>query len=277
MWKTAVAFIVLSLSTACAAHRSPALDPGAPARAAQPVPPGVAQGEQSLATYIEKVNALSLQARPVARTDATPMEASDGELKAALAALAVAATPERERAVADAYRRAGVLDLAMDHYARAVRLDARDADAYDAMARIWRDWGFPQLGLGDAYRAVYYAPRSPVPSNTLGTLLQSLGQTQQARQYFQRAVRIDPGAFFALNNLCYSLRTDNRPREAADACEKALVIAPDLVQARKNLAVVRADQDGVEAPAHSTSAGDRSLRGDGLPPRPDPAGAFHDR
>ncbi len=277
MWKTAAALIVLSFSTACAAHRGAAVSPKTPAAAAQPMPPAVAEMDQSLATYIEKVNALSVRARPAARADVAPVETSDGELAAALATLAGSATAERERAVADAYRRAGVPDLAMEHYGRAVRLDRKDAAAYDAMARIWRDWGFPHLGLGDAYRAIFYAPASPIPHNTLGTLLQALGQTQQARDSFERAVRLDPGAYYALNNLCYSFRVDNRPREAVAACERALALAPNLAQARENLAEARADQNDVGQPSRNDGAGDRLSRGDDQPPRPGLVGAFHDR
>ena len=42
---------------------------------------------------------------------------------------------------------AGVLDYAFRHFQRAVVLEPCDAAAYDGMARIWRDWGMPDLAL----------------------------------------------------------------------------------------------------------------------------------
>ena len=71
------------------------------------------------------------------------------------------------------------------------------------MARLWRDAGFPQLGLADAHRAVYFAPASPEARNTLGTILQALGHRQLARQEYERALKMNPKASYALNNLCY--------------------------------------------------------------------------
>ena len=45
-----------------------------------------------------------------------------------------------------------------------------------AWRRVWRDWGLPALALGDAHRAIYYAPQSASARNTYGTVMQALGQ-----------------------------------------------------------------------------------------------------
>src|SRR5207237_2028678 len=129
--------------------------------------------------------------------------ANDPSLSAALLTLAVAATPGAHRVVAERYRELGILDMAHDHFLSASQLDPGDAAAYEGLARIWRDWGFPQLGLADASRAIYYAPASASAHNTLGTLLAMLGQRVEARGEYDRALALDPGASYALNNLCY--------------------------------------------------------------------------
>ena len=59
--------------------------------------------------------------------------------------------------MAGEYRRLGVLDLAHAQFTAAVRADPADAASFDALARIWRDWRFPHLGIEDAYRAVQLA------------------------------------------------------------------------------------------------------------------------
>jgi tetratricopeptide (TPR) repeat protein len=130
------------------------------------------------------------------------VEAQDQGLAAALMRLTVIPTPEHHRDVADEYRRLRIMDAAFDHLSAATRLDPRDAAAYDARARIWRDWGHPELGLGDSARAVFYAPRSAAAHNTRGTLLAAAGFKDEAVREFNVALAIDPNAAFARANLC---------------------------------------------------------------------------
>lgn len=101
-----------------------------------------------------------------------------------------------------AYYGAGILDVAQDYLAEAVRLDPANGAAYDLRARIWRDWGCPATGLADAYRAVYFAPRAPEARNTLGTIFVALGNAAEARASFKRAVALDNDAAYAWINLC---------------------------------------------------------------------------
>lgn len=129
------------------------------------------------------------------------LESSDPQLKAALLKLRFFPSAAQHRAAASEYRRLGVLDTAFDHLTAAIRMDRKDAAAYDARARIWRDWGAPQLGMGDAARAVVYAPQSAAARNTLGTLLLANGQPEEARREFVKALALDPSASFARENL----------------------------------------------------------------------------
>jgi tetratricopeptide (TPR) repeat protein len=135
-------------------------------------------------------------------TMGSTIESHDLALGAALLALNLAPSPQRHRAVAKEYRRLGIMDAAFDHLTAATRLDPRDAAAYDARARIWRDWGFPELGMADSARAVFFAPRSAAAHNTRGTLLAAAGLEAAARREFQAALSLDPNAGFARANLC---------------------------------------------------------------------------
>jgi tetratricopeptide (TPR) repeat protein len=141
-----------------------------------------------------------------AHTLGATIESTDPALAAALLQLALVRTAEHHRAVADEYRRLSILDAAFDHLSAATRIDPRDAAAYDARARIWRDWGVPQLGLADSARAVFYAPRSAAAHNTRGTLLAAAGMTSEATREFEAALAIDPDATFARTNLCQLVR-----------------------------------------------------------------------
>jgi tetratricopeptide (TPR) repeat protein len=162
------------------------------------------------------------------------LESWDPGLSAALARLALSPTSEAHRLVALEYRRLGVLDQAHAYFTKAVELDPADAASLDARARIWRDWGFPELGMRDAQRAVQLAPTSAAAANTVGTLLEAEGRVADAREWYERALAQDPNASYALNNLCYSAIMLAQS-DAIAQCRRALAVAPGARVARNNL------------------------------------------
>ncbi len=167
------------------------------------------------------------------------IEATNEPLREALGALATAPGARTHRRVAEAYRQLGVLDLAHEHFSAAVTLDPLDAASHEALARIWRDWGTPHMGLGDAYRAVHHAPARASVANTLGTLLQALGQMPDAKRWYTTALALDPGAWYALNNLCYAGIMTRQP-DTVDVCQRAVAAAPESTVAKNNLALAYA-------------------------------------
>ena len=227
-----VVCVIAVATTSCAARRpAPTAEPRpAPSQAA------ATQGD-SLETFIGKVRTISSQP---ARSSAVTLESQDPALAKALLLLEAAPSAARHREVADAYMRLGISDQAHEHLSAAVKLEPRDAASWDRMARIWRDWGLPHLGLTDAHRAVYFAPTSPVVHNTLGTVLHALGRRAEARAQFERALRLDPAAAYALNNLCYTWTLEGQVRAAVEACERAIAIRPDLLPTRNNLGLAYA-------------------------------------
>lgn len=177
----------------------------------------------------------SVAARQVSR-----VEDRDKDLAGALQRVVLAPTGENHRRVAERYRQLRIPDMALDHYSRAAATDSEDAAAQDGMARIWRDWGFPDRALGYAYRAVFHAPASAVVHNTLGTVFQALGDQTAARQAFQRAAEIEPTAVYALSNLCYLSFLQGQLDRAAEICRSALAIDRTYQPARHNLALTHA-------------------------------------
>jgi tetratricopeptide (TPR) repeat protein len=209
-------------------RRAPDTEVHAPAEP----PPG-----DSFEAVISKIRHLAAAARPAgAKQSGATIESTDPALAAALAALQIMPTAAAHRQVAGEYVRLRLLDVAYDHYRRATVLDREDGAAYDGLARIWRDWGLAHLGLGDAQRAVYFAPWSAEAHNTLGTLLQALGQRTKARAAYERAQALDPGAAYAANNLCYLAFVDGRTSRAIELCQRAAALDPSLAAARRNLA-----------------------------------------
>ena len=167
----------------------------------------------------------------------TTVESTDKPLGEALKNLRKADTASDHLAVAAEYRRLRILDKAFDEATLALKRDRRLAAALEQRAQIWREWGLPQLGLADAYRAVFFAPGSASAQNTLGTLLQSIGQTEAARGRYMHVIELDPAAGYAWNNLCYlSLLAGNADR-AIDECGTALREEPNLQSAHNNFAL----------------------------------------
>ena len=197
--------------------------------------------EGSLEIYTAKMRELGARAKPApSGVMAATLEGQDPGLKAALLDLRMHPGAAQHLRVAERYRRLKILDAAHDHFERARQLDPTDAAAYEGLAQIWRDWGFPNLGLGDASRAIYYAPSSATAQNTLGTLLAAMGRGADARRAYERALALDPRAAYAINNLCYLSFQEGEIAEAVTECRAALEVDPGLTAARNNLALAYA-------------------------------------
>jgi len=223
--ESACAVSIVMLAVACGSH--------APPRAA----PAAGEAADSLEVYIGKVRRLSAAAPPK-RAPGPTVETENDEVRTALHALGAGETAARHRRVAEAYRLAGILDLAYDHFSAASRLDSRDPAAYDGLARIWRDWGLPHLGLGDAQRALYYAPASASAHNTFATLLYALDQKAAARREFEQALALEPAAAYVWTNLCYASFQAGAFSAAGDQCRRALTLDPGSAAAHNNLGLV---------------------------------------
>jgi tetratricopeptide (TPR) repeat protein len=188
----------------------------------------------SLSAYMAKFREMAANARPEGKPAFRTVEASDPALAAALLAATAVPSPETYRNAAQEYRRLQVYDKAQEYLTRALKLDSKDGETHDALARVWRDAGFPHLGLGDAYRAIYYAPRSAAAHNTLGTIFQAIGRRADARAEYQRAIQLDPLAAYAYSNLCYGWILDDDAARAVTACRQALSLDPTSPTALNN-------------------------------------------
>jgi tetratricopeptide (TPR) repeat protein len=203
--------------------------------------PGPVANRETLEAYVQRVKALAATARPAPSAAAQPsIESQSPALAAAILQVQLEPSAKNHREAGEAYRLAGVLDVAHKHLTRAVELDPTDARAFDGLARIWRDWGFPNLAFGDVSRALYYAPLSAEAHNTLGTLFQALGRRAEARAAYQLALALDPAASYALNNLCYLSFLDGKGAAAIAECESALRLSPNAAPTRNNLGLVYA-------------------------------------
>src|SRR5204863_3932219 len=103
-------------------------------------------------------------------------------------------------------------------------------------------WGIPSMAMADARRAVFYAPRSAMAANTVGTVFQALGDFAEAKRWYAQAINLDPAAWYALNNLCYADILGHEAH-AIDTCRRAVASAPAETIAHNNLALAYAAAD----------------------------------
>ena len=235
----------------CAARSRPVAS--APRDAAAPT---ATAPEGSLGDYIEKIRHLSAAVRPLsAANGVVTLESRDPELAAALLRLRTEPGVSAHLAIGEHYRVRGVLDSAHKHFTAAVKIDAGNADAYEGLAKTWRDWGVAGVALGDAARARFYAPRAASVQNTLGTILQALGRADDARIAYESALALEPRATYAMNNLCYLSFLEGRMDLAVAQCQRAVALEPALKVARYNLALAHAGAGRMDLAAESLAAG----------------------
>jgi Flp pilus assembly protein TadD len=219
-----------------------------------PTPPTA----ETLHGQMEKARQLVAKTTPPRSTSlGGRVESSDPKLAAALLLASMAPSAEHQLAVAQEYRRVGILDAAFDRVSRAIEEEPRLAEAHEMQAKLWRDWGFPARALGAAYRAVSYAPQSASARNTLGTVFESFGRFDEARRAFQAAADLDSSAAWPLNNLCHVELRVGRLDDARSRCQAALTKQPAFSAAHNNLALVfAASGDLVRAKQEFLLAGD---------------------
>jgi tetratricopeptide (TPR) repeat protein len=208
-----------SLTTLLVRQGTPAVDFGA-----EISPPPV-----RLATARPAIRELS-RVSPVA----SDLEAEDAGLRDALAAVRNVPSVATHLAAAREYRRLGILDRAIDHLEQGAAFDEYDPAVNDALARTWRDWGMPGLGLTSAHRAVYAAPRSAIARHTLGTLLFALGRTADAEANFRAAVGLDSSAWYAWQNLCRLTLDSGRTQESIVLCQRATAARREAREASRH-------------------------------------------
>jgi len=230
--RTLILSVALIAAAGCAQRRH--IDVTPDRSSPDPATSSAAAPADSLSAYMAKFREIAANARPEGRPPLRTVEATDPALAAALLAATALPSPDTYRAVAQEYRRVQVYDRAHDYLARALKLDPKDAMTHDVLARTWRDAGFPHLGMGDVYRAIYYAPKSAAPRNTLGTLFQAMGRRAEARTQYEHASRLDSLAGYAHNNLCYGWILEGEAARALQACRRALSLDPESPTVHNN-------------------------------------------
>jgi tetratricopeptide (TPR) repeat protein len=133
--------------------------------------------------------------------------------------------------VALQFSEAGMQKDAITLIRRSLESNRTDPSTYILMIDTYRRAGDYSGAAEAAFEAVRRIPASARMSYLLGVQLQDVGRQQESRQYFERAVSLDPNFAEAYTALAELARRDGNSKDAVRYLRKALAIRPDFTPA----------------------------------------------
>jgi tetratricopeptide (TPR) repeat protein len=195
------------------------------------------------------------------------VDAGDGDYHLRLLRDRLAAEPgnlQTRLDLAQAYRKTGFPDVALEHYRLASERFPGSEVAALELAKALRAAGLRQQAAAglEAFLAANPGRRSPELLSWLGIVRDSMGQWTEGEKAHREALALSPGSDWLHNNLGFNLLKQNRNGEAIEAFRNALARNPASVVARNNLALAFGPAEALEewkrmydpATAHSNVA-----------------------
>jgi tetratricopeptide (TPR) repeat protein len=133
----------------------------------------------------------------------------------------------------------GRIEDAITLYRRALEVNPADTDAWFNLGNAFYALRDPEKAEAFFRNAIALAPARRDIRNNLGLMLSRFKRYDAAEKEFRAILARDPEDTWALYHLANILGESGRLEEAAETYEKALAIAPDFEEARKNLKIVR--------------------------------------
>lgn len=138
---------------------------------------------------------------------------------------------------------AGERKVAFDALAATTRLDPTHDAAWAHLARLWLGEGAVDEAATAIDRAVQYDRGNPMVHDLIGTVKSLLGQYQDARSWYERAVQERPGQVPFLQNLANNQVYLGELATAEATFHRILAIEPDNAQTHWSLAGARTARD----------------------------------
>ncbi|MDB5808190.1 MAG: hypothetical protein JWN94_312 [Betaproteobacteria bacterium] len=130
---------------------------------------------------------------------------------------------------------AGELDAALEHIRSAARLAPLDAGIHFESARIHGQCDEIEGAVGAYERGLECSPDDAAACANFGLLLLSrIGDPRRAQQYFERAIKLDPGGVEAQANLGLALQEQGQVSAAIAHYEKLIAAYPGENEYRWN-------------------------------------------
>ncbi|MEX0676316.1 MAG: tetratricopeptide repeat protein [Pirellulales bacterium] len=130
---------------------------------------------------------------------------------------------------------AGHLDLALEHYDRAVAADPQFAMAYFYRANVYKALRRHRDALAGYHDALGVQPHNPEAYSNLAVLCNHLAQPDQAVEYCRKGLEQDPKSGALYGNMATALGHQGRMSEALAASRKAVALRPESASEFSNL------------------------------------------
>ena len=125
---------------------------------------------------------------------------------------------------------------AVDGYRQAIKLDPYNAaDAYYALALVYRDWGKPDEEIQSYKQAIRLRPDYILAYERLGNRYLRSKKFAEAVEVFHQIATLKPGDPAAPNNMGEAYLELNRLSEAQESFRQAIRLKPDFGKAYYNL------------------------------------------
>jgi tetratricopeptide (TPR) repeat protein len=148
------------------------------------------------------------------------------------------------------YFQRGYFDQAEASFRSALREDSTSAEALYGLGSVYLEQQKTSEARASFLRATEsresYPDTLPNAWNNLGLLAAREGQTSDAIQYFQAALKKNPDYLIALNNLGSAYRQGQQWDEARKVLERAVGVSPQDPEANYGLAMVFAHYDDAD-------------------------------
>lgn len=129
-------------------------------------------------------------------------------------------------------------DLAKKSYLTAIKLNSTIVFFWRNLCEMYTKLGNIEESYKCLQQIVKLSPQDSLAFNNIGTYLISSGKKDEAEEYYQKSIELDPqNAYLAYANMSYIYNIKNRIQEAITYTSKAISIRPDVTLPYANIAI----------------------------------------
>ncbi|MHC1727628.1 MAG: tetratricopeptide repeat protein [Syntrophobacteraceae bacterium] len=154
-----------------------------------------------------------------------------------------------------AYSMRGLTDKALLHFQKALKINPKYAEAWNAIGGVYAERGQIEIAQESFQKALddpfYQTPQ--LPAYNLGRVYEKKGDPERALAYYQQSVKLDPFYGAAWYRIGQILETIRRGDEARHAYGKAVAGSPDLAEAHLRYGIMSYLAGDMEAALFSLS------------------------
>lgn len=143
--------------------------------------------------------------------------------------------------MANALQEKGKTEEAVECYNKALNFCPTHADSLNNLGNIKREQGFIDEAVKLYIKALQVHPEFAAPHSNLASVLQQQGNLEDALIHYKEAIRIQPNLADAYSNMGNSLKELQNIQGATQCYLRALEINPTFAEAHSNLASIYKD------------------------------------